>query len=640
MFLGRHVDSTGSNLGSIKDYVDSIEVSSKSSGEEEENLTDNDTNTFWESDGSHGSHWIRLNMKKGIIIKKLLVAVGGDDSNYMPQLIHVMGGESLDELKTLSEVNIEQSIIGVSDVLVLPEQTDFFSIIEIRIKECKDHGIDTRIRGLKIKSCRDVDVGISRDLFVKSNLVRFPKLENFDQEDIYRRALILERMMKLLDSVLVYIMPLWDYSAGSYASLDVIKQLLPLSQKRMQLVDQFLGKTEMNVGQIPKVYINRRSAMEHREDPSADPEYHHSVFAQLYEGLKPKDVHQSAQHYRWGTHHDQWWECKFFSEGVIDQGGGFRDSISDLSEELCPSNSDQPEPLPFFIRSPNQKNDDASNYRDMYVPNPGCVEFHKYEWIGKLMGACLRGKEFLVLSLPSFFWKQLAGQSLLWQRDFLTVDEYQVRSLEAMVAMDETRFSAYFAERPRTWTATLSDGSTVPLKEGGANLDVSYADRLEYARLVREARMEESKKQVQAIQRGLQQVVPQAVLDLLTSQELNKKICGDPEIKIEDLRKYIHFKEQQQDDPRIKYLWTSLDNFSNEDRSRLIRFVTGRRRLPAPMHVYWSDSSQDSLPTSSTCGSSLYLPNYSSAKIMEEKLRYAMYNCVSIDTDTSPLDEY
>lgn len=57
---------------------------------------------------------------------------------------------------------------------------------------------------------------------------------------------------------------------------------------------------------------------------------------------------------RWGTQHDQWWECKFFGEGVIDQGGGFRDSISDLSEELCPSNADDPLPLPFFIRSPNQ----------------------------------------------------------------------------------------------------------------------------------------------------------------------------------------------------------------------------------------------------------------------------------------------
>ena len=59
-------------------------------------------------------------------------------------------------------------------------------------------------------------------------------------------------------------------------------------------------------------------------------------------------------YFRWSSRYDQWWECKFLSEGVIDQGGGFRDSLSDLAEELCPSSSDGSVPLPFFIRSPNQ----------------------------------------------------------------------------------------------------------------------------------------------------------------------------------------------------------------------------------------------------------------------------------------------
>lgn len=32
-------------------------------------LTDNHADTYWESDGSQGQHWVRLNMKKGTIIK-------------------------------------------------------------------------------------------------------------------------------------------------------------------------------------------------------------------------------------------------------------------------------------------------------------------------------------------------------------------------------------------------------------------------------------------------------------------------------------------------------------------------------------------------------------------------------------------
>ena len=34
-----------------------------------ENMTDGDPDTYWESDGSQGQHWIRLKMKKSTIVK-------------------------------------------------------------------------------------------------------------------------------------------------------------------------------------------------------------------------------------------------------------------------------------------------------------------------------------------------------------------------------------------------------------------------------------------------------------------------------------------------------------------------------------------------------------------------------------------
>ena len=40
--------------------------------------------------------------------------------------------------------------------------------------------------------------------------------------------------------------------------------------------------------------------------------------------------------------------------------------------------------------------DDSNIHRDVYILNHQCKEFVKYEWIGQLMGACLRGKENLV----------------------------------------------------------------------------------------------------------------------------------------------------------------------------------------------------------------------------------------------------
>ena len=47
-----------------------------------------------------------------------------------------------------------------------------------------------------------------------------------------------------------------------------------------------------------------------------------------------------------------------------------------------------------------------------------------------------------------------------------------------------------------TWTTNLSDGSFVPVKRGCEGLVVLYEDREEYARLVRQIRMDEGNKQV------------------------------------------------------------------------------------------------------------------------------------------------
>lgn len=43
--------------------------------------------------------------------------------------------------------------------------------------------------------------------------------------------------------------------------------------------------------------------------------------------------------------------------------------------------------------------------------------------------------------------------------------------------------------------------------------------------------------QVNAIRRGLEKVVPKAVLTLMTWQELEQRICGEPEITVEALKK-------------------------------------------------------------------------------------------------------
>ncbi|XP_026864354.1 E3 ubiquitin-protein ligase HECTD3 isoform X1 [Electrophorus electricus] len=633
-----HVGKEDENLGSVKQCVSSIDVSSCSEDPSggASCLTDGDSETYWESDGMQGQHWIRLHMKRGTVVNKLLLTVDSTDDTYMPKRVTVYGGEG-DNLKKYSDITIDDTLIG--EVSVLEDMTTHLPVIEIRIEECRDGGIDVRIRGLKIKSSCERDLGLNADVFQSPHLVRYPRLEGTPPDVLYRRALVILRFISLLDSLLPHLVPAWDYSLCTFSQIKVVKQFLLLSKRRSALILQCLKDSESSKPNfMPRLYINRRLAMEHRDNPGLDPTCKNAVFTQVYEGLKPSDKYEKTLDYRWPARHDQWWECKFIAEGIIDQGGGFRDSLADMSEELCPSSAECPVPLPFFTRTSNQG---AGEARDFYMPNPSCREFHKFEWIGQLMGAALRGKDFLVLALPGLVWKQLVGEAVSWNEDFPAVDSVLVKLLEAMEHMDKETFDFKFGQE-LVYTTPLSDGRLVELIPGGSSVVVHYEDRMEFVCLVQKARLEESREQIAAMQAGLMKVVPQAVLDLLTWQEVEKKVCGDPEITVEALKRLTRYEDLEQTDIRVQYLWEALTNFTNEDRSRFLRFVTGRSRLPAPIYIFpdkQGSETTDALPQSSTCSSTLYLPKYPSAKVCEEKLRYAAYNCVAIDTDMSPWEE-
>ncbi|CAE1286121.1 HECTD3 [Acanthosepion pharaonis] len=550
--MANSMNQNSQYLGSLANFVDFVDVSSYCISDDAGpvNLTDDDTGTYWESEGSQGQHWIKLQMKKGTIIKKLFLTLSGADDIYLPSKVIVCGGEEFN-MKELNMVTLE------------------------------------------------------RDFFSKSKLFRYPRLEGYTADQLYYRAILLQRFISLLDSVLHYLIPKWNHQHQPILDLESIRQLLPLSQMKPVLIETFLRETiKERPLDVRIIFINRRSATEHKSDPSKDPECKSTIFMQVYEGLQPREKKNKPLNYRWPNKHDQWWECKFLMEGIIDQGGGFRDSLSDIAEELCPSSSDAPVPLPFFIRSPNQIHEDSNVNRDAYIPNPSCTWFAEYEWIGQLMGACFRSKENLVLSLAPFVWKQLSGENISWYQDFTTVDAAEVKLLETLLNLDEEKFP----QENRFWSTTLSNGTEVNLR-------------------------------LQPL-KGLLRVIPEDVLRLITWQELEKRICGEAEISLEALQKSVHLIDLEQTDLRVKYFWEAVKNFSNEDRSRLLRFVTGRRRLPAPLYLSSAKPEADNaLPESSTCGNMLFMPKYSSAKLAEEKLQYAAYNCIAIDTDVSPWDD-
>lgn len=598
---------------------------------------------YWESDGSQGHHWLRFHMKPGTLIQKFALLVDADDGSYLPRRVVVKGGTT-GNTTVISTRNFSSSDYETKELqLFLTPPATYYEVIEVQFKTCYQGGIDCRIRGVSVVTHMANSIfidseNLSKDVFTPERISRYPKLQPFQPDQLFYRGLLLKRLAHLLNIDINYLLPRTNQKfASKMDAVCLIRQLWPLSSQRNALIQLILSDTSTSSPSRPVLYINRIAAKQHNQDPTKDPECRKTVFNQVVHELK-KHTKSANYNYRWAGHWGQWWECKFIQEGIIDQGGGFRDSLADMSDELCPSDPDSEVALPLFIRSPNQTQDSSNVYRDTYIPNPSCSQKDKFYFVGQMMGAMFRSQESLVLSLSQFVWKNLVGELVSWTRDFVTIDSAEVKFIDSIETMSREKFENAFAGALK-FSTVLSNGETVPLMPGGGEELVTYDNRSKYCSMVKEQRMNETKLQIDAIRNGLVSVIPIELLNLITWQELELRVCGNPEISIQALKKSAQYDSSLSEDcPAVKLMWEALEKFSNDDRSRFLRFISGRRRLPCTIFIDSSEENGSLLPTSATCSNTLYLPKYSNVEEAVDKLRYAAYNCVAIDTDMSPWD--
>ncbi|XP_056909607.1 zinc finger ZZ-type and EF-hand domain-containing protein 1 [Takifugu flavidus] len=110
-------------------------------------MTNGETVSFWESDGSARSHWIRLKMKPDVVLRRLAIAVASNDHSYMPQLVSVAVGKNRRSLEEIKDIRIPSNVTGYVSLL---ENVDItYPYVQVNIKRCLSDGCDTRIHGLK-----------------------------------------------------------------------------------------------------------------------------------------------------------------------------------------------------------------------------------------------------------------------------------------------------------------------------------------------------------------------------------------------------------------------------------------------------------------------------------------------------------
>lgn len=143
--------------------------------------------------------------------------------------------------------------------------------------------------------------------------------------------------------------------------------------------------------------------------------------------------------------------------------------------------------LPLLIPSPNNKQN-TGHHRDKFVVNPSVssnVQVEMLKFLGMMMGASIRNKVYMAISLPSLFWKKLSRQPVD-REDLVIVDKLAVKYIDDIASCTKNsvtpeNFSDYYDEH---FTTFLSNGEEVELVPEGKSMALSFENRQEYCRLV------------------------------------------------------------------------------------------------------------------------------------------------------------
>lgn len=188
---------------------------------------------------------------------------------------------------------------------------------------------------------------------------------------------------------------------------------------------------------------------------------------------------------------------------------------------------------------------------------------------------------------------------------------------------------------------------TKDLKPNGSNIPVTNQNRLVYISYIARHRLQiQPFLQTNAFLQGLGQIIQPSWLSMFNQSELQTLVGGDSgDIDVADLRRNTLYGgvytigDDQEEHPTVKLFWEVMENMTNEERQKVLKFVTSTPRAPLlgfshlnpRFSIRDSSEDQDRLPSTSTCVNLLKLPRYSNAKILREKLLYAINSGAGFD---------
>lgn len=264
--------------------------------------------------------------------------------------------------------------------------------------------------------------------------------------------------------------------------------------------------------------------------------------------------------------------------------------------------------------------------------NPEHLSFFKF--IGRIIGKAIFDQRLLDCHFSRAVYKKILGRGVSL-KDMETLDiEYH----KSLVWMLENDITDIITETMSIETEDYGEKKTIDLMPDGRNIAVDESNKSEFVQRVVEYRLITSvEEQLEHFLQGFHDIIPKELVSIFNEQELELLICGLPEIDVDDWRNNTMYTNYSASSPQIQWFWRSIRSFDDEERAKLLQFVTGTSKVPldgfkelegmngpTKFNIHRAYGNNERLPSSHTCFNQLDLPEYDSYETLRGSLLLAI----------------
>lgn len=261
------------------------------------------------------------------------------------------------------------------------------------------------------------------------------------------------------------------------------------------------------------------------------------------------------------------------------------------------------------------------------------------EFLGLVIGKAIFEGIVVEPCFASFFLAKLLGKHNFYY-DLQSLDPALFANLQQL-----KNYSGDASELSLSFVVT-SEGKDVPLLPNGQDVPVTAENRVRYIYLLSDFKLnKELHRASTAFLSGFRRLIDEKWLRMLSEDELQQVISGSQggTLDVDDLQRYTEYSNCGPRDKVVSHFFSALKAMEPQQQVKVLRFVTSCSRAPLlgfshlqppfTIHKVHVRTDSEKLPTASTCFNTLKLPNYSSWKVMKQKLEFVIIQDAGFELD-------